>query len=213
MVSTARINEDDPRSLGLLGPDEVFKVAVVTEDSTFTFEYFKGNLAEDNKGTLTIWSVVDRVWHRVATIAPGWWAYFEVVPQGNGGVPADYAEEKAEIVSPDEPPQDLDDLTEEPKSFEEERREVLSGLNRGVYPEVGGVTGPRKLKDIWEGKGDPSDEGPEADEDAWPQNGSREEIDRWVAEQARRDEETAQRLRAEADAERDDNLTLPAHLA
>jgi hypothetical protein len=210
VVSTERIEEFDPRSLGLLGPDQEFQVLAVIDDQGPEFQYVQANLATVSDGVLTFWKVVDRVHHRVATYADGWWGSFRPVAPGT---PAPRDEERIEVIAPDEPPQDLDDPIEDAKkSYSELRAEVVAGLKRGEYPEVGGMSGPRKLKDIWEGKGDPDDAGPDADEESWPQHGTREEIDAWVTEQARKEQEVAGQLRVEADAERDTSLSLPDHL-
>jgi len=206
VVNTDRIEEFDPRSLGLLGPNQEFVVCIPKgDDWGDQITSVQANMALVTKGVLEFWNVVDGVWNPAITFAPGWWSSYRVALKESV--------EKAEVVSPDEPPQDLDDLASETeKSFNEIRQEVLTGLVRGEYPQVGGVPTPKKLKDVWEGRGDPDDGGPESDLGSWPADSSPEEINAWVAEQARKDQEIAAQLRKEADAERDDTLTLPEHL-
>lgn len=219
MVSTPRINEHDPRSLALLTSDQEFVLfaAPATGDDWVEMRVSANFAQVTRSGALEFWNVVDNVWHQVSFYAHGWWANYAVVKK------------REPVSAPDAPPQDLDDvdpvLTANPSlqgtfgvprgrdELEEIRAQIRLGLSRGVYPsaqETGGVEPPKRVKDIWEGKGDPADDGTE--EDSWPRNGTQEEIDAWVAKQEAREQAVAEQLRAESDAVLDRDTQLPEHL-
>lgn len=196
MVNTSRINEDDPRLFGLLGPDQQFVVEVDSnKEWADRLHPVQANLVLVTEGTLEFWSVVDNVWHPVTAFAPGHWSSYRVAARHDPAPPS--------------APLDPADVA---RAAVDERKQIREGLKRGEYPEIGDVPAPKKLKDIWEGKGDPNDSGPSADLDSWPRNGTQEEIDSWVAEQSRKEAERAQQLRVEADAERDQSIALPEYL-
>lgn len=214
MATESRTVTVNGAKIGLLPSDQVF--GVIEVDPERGGDEWVGLLANisliNPDGTIAFYYVdEENVWHPAATYPPGWLGSYGPALRSAFEEDAEETSEAQEAPSAamtvevggggsgaaSTPRQEIID-------------EVLETLARGEFPadDVGVTPAVKRLKDIWEGQGDPDDD-PQAEDWIWTPGASLADIAEWNKRKQARDQAEIDRLRQESDKEAAWNSSPP----